>query len=176
ISPSLFEQRFAASLSVKITGNDFIQRYTATTDRVNQIDNKKTYAVRIPTQHPIYEHFRVQIFEELLTPPVTESKLQLMGELMHQSHLSYSNCGLGSKGTDLLVRLVRESGSESGLFGAKITGGGSGGTVVVLGKGDAEHGLQKVAEQYEKITGYRPYIFRHSSCGAVEFGVLEIRV
>ncbi|HDQ00789.1 MAG TPA: GHMP kinase [bacterium] len=176
ISPSLFEQRFAAKLPTKISGNDFIKRYSATTDTVTRIDTEKTYAVRFPTRHPIYEHFRVQIFEELLTPPVTESKLKLMGELMYQSHLSYSNCGLGSKGTDLLVRLVRESGSEGGLFGAKITGGGSGGTVVVLGKADAEHGVQKVAEQYEKITGYRPYIFRHSSCGAVEFGVLEIRV
>jgi hypothetical protein len=58
-----------------------------------------------------------------------------------QCHYSYSACGLGSDGTDRLVHLVQElqhsaaSKSEGGtLYGAKITGGGSGGTVCVIGK------------------------------------------
>lgn len=58
-----------------------------------------------------------------------------------QCHYSYSACGLGSDGTDRLVHLVQElqhsaaSKSEGGtLFGAKITGGGSGGTVCVIGR------------------------------------------
>ena len=51
-----------------------------------------------------------------------------------QSHASYSRCGLGSEGTDRLVALVRAeqaaalaTGKQPALFGAKITGGGSGG-------------------------------------------------
>jgi hypothetical protein len=58
-----------------------------------------------------------------------------------QCHYSYSACGLGSDGTDRLVQLVQEiqhsklSKSEGGtLYGAKITGGGSGGTVGVIGR------------------------------------------
>ena len=51
---------------------------------------------------------------------------------MYESHASYSACGLGSDGTDRLVQLVREAGPAAGLYGAKITGGGSGGTVAVL--------------------------------------------
>lgn len=53
-----------------------------------------------------------------------------------QCHFSYSACGLGSNGTDRLVSLVQEmQHSEGGtLFGAKITGGGSGGTVCVIGR------------------------------------------
>lgn len=61
--------------------------------------------------------------------------------LILQCHLSYSACGLASNGTDRLVNLVQEmqhsksSESEGGtLFGAKITGGGSGGTVCVIGR------------------------------------------
>lgn len=57
-----------------------------------------------------------------------------------QSHTSYGRCGLGSDGTDRLVGLVQALAAESaaeqpaaGLYGAKITGGGSGGTVCVLG-------------------------------------------
>lgn len=60
-----------------------------------------------------------------------------------QCHYSYSACGLGSDGTDRLVQLVQEmqhsksKSSVSGdgtLYGAKITGGGSGGTVCVIGR------------------------------------------
>ena len=58
-----------------------------------------------------------------------------------QCHYSYSACGLGSDGTDRLVQLVQDiqhsdaSQSEgSTLCGAKITGGGSGGTVCVIGR------------------------------------------
>lgn len=56
--------------------------------------------------------------------------------LILQCHFSYSACGLGSNGTDRLVSLVQEmQHSEGGtLFGAKITGGGSGGTVCVIGR------------------------------------------
>lgn len=58
-----------------------------------------------------------------------------------QCHYSYSACGLGSDGTDRLVQLVQEMQhskasklAEGTLYGAKITGGGSGGTVCVVGK------------------------------------------
>jgi len=57
-----------------------------------------------------------------------------------QCHYSYSACGLGSDGTNRLVQLVQgmqhnKSNSEDGtLYGAKITGGGSGGTVCVVGR------------------------------------------
>jgi L-arabinokinase len=56
-----------------------------------------------------------------------------------QSHYSYSKCRLGSHGTDRLVSLVKQTRNQAytkgtSLFGAKITGGGCGGTVCVLGR------------------------------------------
>lgn len=56
-----------------------------------------------------------------------------------QSHYSYSRCRLGSHGTDRLVSLVKQTRNQAhtkgtSLFGAKITGGGCGGTVCVLGR------------------------------------------
>ena len=57
-----------------------------------------------------------------------------------QSHASYSRCGLGSEGTDRLVALVRAeqaaalaAGKQPALYGAKITGGGSGGKRLLSG-------------------------------------------
>ena len=94
---------------------------------------------------------------------------------MYQSHASYSACGLGSKGTDDLVELVRAAGANLGLYGAKITGGGSGGTVAVLGKRDAGAAVAEVARSFAKKTGHMPYIFSGSSPGSAAFGHLTVR-
>jgi L-arabinokinase len=94
---------------------------------------------------------------------------------MFASHASYSACGLGSEGTDLLVELVREAGVAAGLYGAKITGGGSGGTVAVLGRGDAGEAIAQVARRYSEQTGRQPYIFSGSSPGSAAFGNLTAR-
>lgn len=51
-----------------------------------------------------------------------------LGELMYQSHASYSACGLGSHGTDALVKLACKAGPDQGIYGAKITGGSGDGS------------------------------------------------
>jgi L-arabinokinase len=93
---------------------------------------------------------------------------------MFESHASYSACGLGSSGTDLLVELVRSAGQSQGLYGAKITGGGSGGTVAVIGKADAYPAMIRIAAEYNRQTGYEPYLFSGSSLGAAAFGHLKL--
>ncbi|HWP44037.1 MAG TPA: hypothetical protein VNO14_12415, partial [Blastocatellia bacterium] len=80
-----------------------------------------------------------------------------------------------SAGTDRLVRLVREAGPKRGLFGARITGGGSGGTVAVIGYREAGSAIAAVADRYAEETGYRPYIFSGSSPGSAAFGFLKLR-
>jgi len=57
-----------------------------------------------------------------------------------------------------------------------ITGGGSGGTVAVLGDRDVETAVKKVAERYAALMGYEPYIFRGSSPGSAAFGYLIVRI
>ena len=73
-------------------------------------------------------------------------------------------------GTDLLVEMVKQSGAENGLYGAKITGGGSGGTVAVLGRKGAGEAVKTIAEKYVEKTGREPQIFSGSSPGAAKFG------
>ncbi|HMV82387.1 MAG TPA: galactokinase family protein [Blastocatellia bacterium] len=172
VTPSEFEQHFAARLPERIGGADFLNRYGGTTDGVTQVDPDKTYAVRIPATHAIYEHHRVRLFAELLGAGVSERNLELLGELMFQSHASYSACGLGSAGTDRLVELVRET--KGGLYGAKITGGGSGGTVAILGRRNATDAVAQVAERYALENGHPPYVFSGSSPGSAAFGHLRL--
>ena len=109
-----------------------------------------------------------------VTGDVTDADLIEMGELMYASHESYSACGLGSDGTDLLVKLVRDRGPASGLFGAKITGGGSGGTVAIFGRAEAAPVIQEIAHAYTERCGRPTYLFRGSSPGACETDVAEV--
>ena len=126
------------------------------------------------TSYPVYEHARVTRFAEILESPNAAERAGELGGLMYKSHKSYSACCLGSPGTDELVRLVREAGTESGLYGAKITGGGSGGTVAVLGRKGARPVVEAVAREYERRTGHAPLIISGSSPGAAAFGHIKL--
>ena len=69
-------------------------------------------------------------------------------------------------------------GPESGLYGAKITGGGSGGTVCVLGEASpkAEASLEALLRAYRARSKHEPYVVTGSSAGALEFGHLTAKV
>ena len=174
LTPSEFEQAYAAYLPEQITGAEFLSRYRGTTDQVTRIAPDRRYAVRVPAAHAVYEHHRVRLFAELLNGVAGERQLELLGELMYQSHASYSACGLGSPSTDRLVQLVREAGPSQGLYGAKITGGGSGGTVAVLSRQNAGESVARIAERYARESGYQPYLFSGSSPGSAAFGHLRL--
>ena len=175
IIPAVYEHDYAAHLPEKIKGSAFIERYHGTTDEVTEINPDVAYRVARPTAHPIYEHFRVCTFAALLRNSKSQQALEQLGELMYQSHSSYSACGLGSRGTDRLVELAREAGSKKGIFGAKITGGGSGGTVAILGNADAEQAVDEIGERYANETGHDPKIFKGSAMGADDFGCVVLK-
>jgi L-arabinokinase len=176
VEPDEFEERFARYLPDSMRGAEFLERHGETSDTVTTVERNRTYAIRAPTMHPIYESWRVRQFAELLQRRLSQDEKIRLGKLMYESHASYSACGLGSASTDLLVELVRATGVNQGLFGAKITGGGSGGTVAVLGDREAETAVKNVADRYTALMGYEPYIFSGSSPGSAAFGHLVARV
>jgi galactokinase len=176
VSPADFERDFAPILPEEMSGEEFRLRYTATVDPVTSVDPKQVYKILRPAAHPVYEHHRTRLFRQLLTGSRGEEQRMLLGELMYQSHLSYTACGLGSAGTDRIVQMVRSAGPAQGLYGARISGGGSGGTVVILGRRDAGSAMDQIAAAYETERGYRPYIFSGSAAGAAEFGTRKIQL
>jgi galactokinase len=175
VSPEEFEREFQAALPAQMSGADFLSRYSGTADPVTHVLPDRVYKVRQSASHPVYEHQRAKRFRELLLSASNEEEWTALGNLMYESHASYSACGLGSHGTDLLANLVRQE-RDSGLFGARITGGGSGGTVAVVGRVGAGEAIVRVAEKYERATGYRPYVFSGSSDGAAKLGSLTFSV
>lgn len=171
-TPSELEGGTLGELPDRMSGAEFLAIYEGIADPVTRVDPFREYPVRACAAHPIHEHFRVRAFAELLQTPATGSRSELLGELMYQSHASYAACGLGAEATDLLVALVRAAGAAQGFFGAKITGGGSGGTVAVLGRRGSDIG--RIAQAYEARTGHRPQVFSGSSSGSAAFGTLRL--
>jgi L-arabinokinase len=125
-------------------------------------------------RHPIEENHRAGQFRTLLENPISDESLAEMGQLMSAAHNSYTACGLASTATDLLVNLVHETGPDRGLYGAKITGGGSGGAVAILARCDADAAVNTIARRYDEITGHEAYVFRGSSPGAYSTPVQQI--
>jgi L-arabinokinase len=174
LDPGEFERELARTLPDEISGDEFLDRYEGTSDTVTTVERGRRYRVRAATAHPVHERRRAERFRTLLGDSTHADRLIELGTLMHESHTGYGACGLGSSGTDRLVDLVRAEGPASGLYGARITGGGSGGTVAVIGRRDASNAIARVAEAYARATGYRPHVFRGSSPGAAAFGVRSI--
>lgn len=176
LTPQEFESKFATLLPESMSGAEFIDRFTGITDVVTAVRADRSYPVFQATRHPIYEHARVTAFAQILQNWQGDCEAETLGQWMYESHASYSACGLGSDGTDALVQLVREAGAEAGLYGAKITGGGSGGTVAVLGCRDAQPAVNEVARRYAAQSGLSPLIISGSSPGAGAFGHLILKL
>ncbi len=148
VTPSELQAHYHGVLPEQITGAQFISQYGSHGDPVTVVDPTRLYPVRESTVHPIYENHRVQLYAQLLQGYHDMTTAQLLGELMYQSHQSYSACELGSSATDAIVTAVRLHGAPAGLYGAKITGGGSGGTVAVLAQSEAVAVVQEIATMY----------------------------
>ncbi len=170
ITPEEFELRFASSLPRQACGEEFLAKYKGITDRVTSVQSLRSYPVLQATKHPIYENARVQKFREILQDWRDLEQAAELGELMYGSHESYSACGLGSEATDEIVALAR---ATKNIFGAKITGGGSGGTVAILGTCDAHAEVQSLVETYVQRTRRQASIISGSSNGANSFGHLR---
>ena len=171
ISPSVFTHQFEKQLPEKIPGFLFLQQIGISIDTSTTIDPSAVYFVRACANHPVKENQRIRMFRQLLRIKDDNKKKereQLLGELMFQSHQSYTDIGLGNERTDAIVQMVRDAGPSSGVYGARITGGGSGGTVCVLTSGNK--GKQTLLEIHARCCeqfGMDLYLFKGSSNGAL---------
>ncbi|MBN2035433.1 MAG: hypothetical protein JW768_01705 [Chitinispirillaceae bacterium] len=166
---------YLTHLPETLLGSEFTKTYKTHDDPVTKIQPDATYRVRGPALHPVEENERVLSFIDALRQASNgggEKSLIAAGEAMYGAHESYrDNCHLSVEEVDFLVEAVRRRGPKNGLYGAKITGGGTGGTVAVFGKTEALHEqIPKIAVDYSRRIGVLPDVFEGTSPGAMEFG------
>lgn len=173
ISAAEFASEYEKEIPETILGSEFLAKYKTHDDPVTTIQPDATYHVVGPTRHPVGENERVLKFMNALRAANGDEKsLVLAGEQMYAAHESYrDNCNLSVPEVNFLVETVQKRGAKSGLYGAKITGGGTGGAVAIFGKIAAlkEH-IPQIAIEYSRRVGMMPDIFEGTSPGAIEFG------
>lgn len=174
LTPEEFAAEYLPHLPESMIGSEFLSQYRTHDDSVTTIQPDATYRVAGPTRHPVDENDRVLRFMDALrhAQDGDESHLIAAGDCMFKAHASYrDNCHLSTPEVDFLVESVRKRGTASGLFGAKITGGGTGGTVAVFGRTEAlKKHVPQIAQEYSRRVGAMPDIFDGTSPGAIEFG------
>ena len=154
-----------------LKGAEFLKRYQSHGDAATTIRPDVVYRVRGPARHAVRENERVLRFIAALRRG-GEAGCVAAGKEMVGAHASYRDeCRLSVPETDALVAAVRRRGAKQGLYGAKITGGGAGGTVAVFGRLAAlEKHVPAIAKEHARRFGVAPEIYGDTSPGAFEFG------
>jgi galactokinase len=158
LTPDQVAETGESILPLALLGRAFLARYSGVDDPLSRIDPGQEYPVWAAVSFPIKENFRGDAAVRLLRgvrPDNRQQTLIAVGELMYESHAGYGAMGLGCPETDVMVQTVRERGPSQGFYGARVSGGGSGGTVVVLLEADALSELEQLAANLS-FTGSSP--------------------
>lgn len=157
VTPSELRRRVLPSLKPTISGAEFLATYGDLSDSLSVVDPARLYNVSASLAFPVEENHRCSVVLSLLKAmqrvgkdcddPFVRRCLDQIGEMMMQSHAGYSSIGLGSPETDIIVDKLAQAGSDKGIYGARVSGGGSGGTVVVLCERNALPLVQSLAEE-----------------------------
>jgi len=180
-----YKRWFREFLPEFMTGQEFLDKFGKTIDTATTVDPGITYPVQHAADHHVFEASRVRNFCTHIEDAARAGRdtkdgglsLDKAGHLMYASHLSYTmDAMLGADECDLLVELVRKE-EKAGLYGAKITGGGSGGTVAILCNISprADEAIERILTEYQSRTGKKPEAFTGSSPGAWAVGTTLLK-
>ncbi|HLO81136.1 MAG TPA: hypothetical protein VK166_09265 [Chitinophagaceae bacterium] len=172
ISPADFQSIYAPLIPGQMKGRDFLEEFGIHIDPVTRVDPDTVYHLYHAALHPVAENSRIRTFQRVLEDiEQTEDREMSMislGMLMLASHDGYNSVGLGEPVTNRIVELVRQRrGPENDIYGARISGGGSGGTVTVMvGSEQGYETLLEIRQIMEEETGKALKLFEGSSDGA----------
>ncbi|MCK6456244.1 MAG: hypothetical protein L6Q92_06910 [Phycisphaerae bacterium] len=180
VTPTEFVERFRDRVPTRMTGRAFVETYGGSFRDVAQVRAEKVYKIRSRVEHFIYENHRVHEFATTIARARRTSDpaaLHRAGELMYASHWSYSQrCGIGAVETDQIATAVRAAGKTLPMYGAKVTGfGGSGGMVVLMAdRADCHETLNRILTDFTSRTGRKTRIFHGAAPGAERFGTRRL--
>jgi L-arabinokinase len=132
-----------------LTGDQALEWGIELADPLSAIEPGVVYQVRAGLAFAVREHQRTTAAHQALLQldGARESQLRKVGRLMRASHDGYGTMGLGSPPTDRIVEVLDAVGPDGGVYGSRVSGGGSGGTVVVLATTAAIECLPELARK-----------------------------
>lgn len=153
ITPYVLRTR--VSLPAAVTGKDFLAAHGGVDDGLSVVEPGVSYPVAAALEFAVDENFRCGLAVSLLGAlagaevggPGYTALLSQLGELMGLTHAGYTAIGLGCPETDAMVDALRAMGPAAGIYGARVSGGGSGGTVAVLLERSALPQLEALAQR-----------------------------
>lgn len=172
VSPKEFYDQYDMLIPRSLKGSDYLEEIGIHIDPVTTVDPGKEYHLFHAALHPVAENSRIKDFLRILQclneAEDPEMMLITLGRLMLASHEGYNYVGLGEPVTNRIVDLVRQRrGVGNGIYGARISGGGSGGTVtVMIGSDKGYEQLLDIKRIMEWETGKELKMFEGSSNGA----------
>jgi L-arabinokinase len=172
ISPVDYVAHYRDVIPQKITGALFQARFGPLRGLNGDLDLAEIYKVRSRAEHHVYESLRVQDFVAAINRARRTGAAEALieaGEKMFASHWSHSQrCGIGGVEPDQFISCVKAQGAARGLYGAKVTGGGAGGEMVVLMRDDsvAHAALAKAIAEAEALSKRTIHTYRGSLAGA----------
>lgn len=118
-----------------------------------------------------------QRFRSLLAAEPSLVKRTELGDQLFLAHAAYGTSGRGEAATDFLVEQAKLRRAAGGaVLGAKATGRGGGGTVVLLGEhGKVWYEALRIKKALLQHTGHSAHVFRWSSPGALSFDAIDLR-
>ena len=183
LDPDAYKRLFRLAIPEQLEGDKFLNQFGPTIDPATKVEPDVNYAVQHAADHHVLEARRVRKFSGYIeeaaaanSPQARGAALDRAGHLMYASHQSYGmDAMLGAPECDLIVKLARAR-ERAGLYGARITGGGSGGTVAILADASpsAEAAIGEIIDDYQAQTGHRAELFSGSSPGAWHLGTVLV--
>lgn len=164
LAPSEFRSRYERWLPESLSGRECLARVEAHADPFTTINPDREYPIRAAVRYASEENLRVQMVHALLEScgsVTSNNTLRLIGEILCQSHAAYAECGLHSEACDDLVSRAL----QAGFAGAKMTGGGAGGVVAIIGRPEGQRAIHRIIEDYSADRGGTPHLFQGSSNG-----------
>jgi galactokinase len=183
LDPDDYRAYLRQVLPESIFGRQFMALYGQTEDRITAVDPNTKYHVRAAADHHVLENARaaefVKCFRIAEMGMRAAQKIMIRaGRLMLASHASYSaHVRLGSPQTDWIVRHIMQLGPKNGFYGARISAGGQGGTVVVLCDNTARtlEAVKSLSGPYSKQFGLSLELLMQSGPGAAAVGVRQFK-
>jgi hypothetical protein len=178
ITPGEFEGGLRAHVPTKEIGSDWLAKFAKALPEIAvHVDPNRSYRLRALAEHAVRESGRVNRFLDQFneyTRTKRDDHLMEGGKVLFSSHRSLKEkCSIRDDRVEDFISRIQNSGKDSSLYGARLTGTGRDSVIIVLGHKDGESNLREIFAEFRKDHNTKGSIMLESGRGAAVNGWWE---